>query len=409
MKWDKIGLRPVTDEIIEEEKIPQEELWMVQAGDDTRGPFRTKDLRVSFKAYSEDFKYAKVCSLNSSKWISIFDSKELQPRTPHLESGQNLLPAEDILVLKDGRILGPFDLDTLKEQVSAKRIKVSDEMSLNNGKHWIRLYQYHAFDRRLRKAEGGELPPLPSENEGPGELILDQAREQNQWIDSLLGTKVINVEKVDNSYEESSGTFKLDVATDMGDFKLKLRELLKSQKFKLGAFMGLALISSLGLIGVLDSSFDDTNPISAEMKRNPRIKNRVKLRSPASSPKRVQQTAGRAPAQSSTRNAPVQRYKPKPRPVETKRNLPKSQIIKRNRREEYEQFDDRDDRMNEELQRELASEGLDPEENIEDDFGEPTPPREEEGYDDAYPEDEVYDANGRDSQDEYDDQSSDFE
>lgn len=158
-----IDLKPLTDEMIEVEGFTLEQLWMIKTSDnEIFGPYDTQSLKDYSKKYQYLFDETLVCNLANKKWVSFFSVKLFQRRKPRLVSDQNLLNVDEFILIKEGQKIGPFKQEEVQDMLDKGDILPSIQASLNKGKTWIKLYEYHAFDRRTLKSTE-QLPFNPDE------------------------------------------------------------------------------------------------------------------------------------------------------------------------------------------------------------------------------------------------------
>jgi hypothetical protein len=104
-----------------------------------------------------------VYNLVIEEWKDFFSTAEFQRRKPKLVPAQNLIQNDDFYILEKGQKSGPFSLEQVKNKVETCEIVVSSEVSVDEGKTWIKLYEHHEFDRRLHKNQE-DLPFQPEQN-----------------------------------------------------------------------------------------------------------------------------------------------------------------------------------------------------------------------------------------------------
>lgn len=161
----KIDLKPLSDKEIQENLFELSELWMLQKGEeDVLGPFDT----VSLRAYSHTYEFlfednVKVHNLQDQNWKDFFSFAQFQRRKPQLVSAHNLGSEQEFYFLIHGQKQGPYQEDHMQDLLDSGDITPSTQISLDVGKSWIKLYEFHAFDRRSKKSNQ-ELPFRPEQN-----------------------------------------------------------------------------------------------------------------------------------------------------------------------------------------------------------------------------------------------------
>ena len=93
----------------------------------------------------------------------------MQLITTSLELGSDKTSTLDLKIassfhlLKHGQKDGPYTVEDLKNMIKERELLLTDEVSGNNGKSWLKLFMLPDFDRRSNPAEHDELPFRPEE------------------------------------------------------------------------------------------------------------------------------------------------------------------------------------------------------------------------------------------------------
>lgn len=187
----RIDLQPLTDEAIEDLSFGMDDLWMIKSMDTIFGPFDTNSLRDYAQTHQYLFEDAYAQNFQHQEWKPFFHFVQFQRRVPKLVPAQSLISNDNFLIVQGGQKEGPYTLDELKVKVNAGAVSVRSEVSVDNGKTWIKLYEHHEFDRRTRSKQG-DLPFTPKEESFKGSesfaLKRMQERQQNQdEEDALVG------------------------------------------------------------------------------------------------------------------------------------------------------------------------------------------------------------------------------
>lgn len=183
-----VDLKPLTDEEIKAKNFGLEDLWMVKIeGRDPYGPYDTTSLKDYAHKYEFLFKQAKVYNLESDQWFDMFAVSQFQRRKPQLVSAQNLINTQQFYILYNGQKDGPHGQDKIQKLLDSGMILPSTQVSLDNGKSWIKLYEHHAFDRRTKKSNQ-ELPFRPNEE------VLEKVKSTKEQILKIKETEDALVE-----------------------------------------------------------------------------------------------------------------------------------------------------------------------------------------------------------------------
>jgi hypothetical protein len=152
------------------------ELWFVHYQGSEYGPFDTGSLKSLSEEKQEEFEDVKIRSAESHTWEDFYSHTRFQRREPKLVPAQSLVNNDSFLVLIEGVKKGPFTLNELKEQIAEHSVRLSDQISVDEGQTWIKIFEHHQFDRRHRIAN--DLP------ENTDALLIVQKEQEKKKFES---------------------------------------------------------------------------------------------------------------------------------------------------------------------------------------------------------------------------------
>ena len=416
-------LKPLSDHDIERQSLSLSDLWMVQFDpENVHGPFSTEMLRQDSGENPEIYERCIVYNLVTEEWKNFYKLTDFQRRLPKLVPAQNLVKNETFLVLSQGQKLGPFNLEELKEKIQKKEVALNQEMSVDEGKSWIKIYEHHAFDRRARNSQE-ELPFQPAQ---------DLFKKADGKI--ALKTKIFEIKKEESSAlsglafigrgNDKGQTFaEIKVHKGASELNQSAKGSMASAKWKLSAGIGCVLLALLAVKGSFEEKKEQLSLGEAKETDVVRINNSDRS-IPTKKPSQVERRPAQAEArrigapkryQAPARKPAVRRIPPRPsprraatRPAPVRQPEPKHRRITHSH-EDFENLDIEDPRVREELSRELAGDYYEDEANdpgyqdsqgeylddyqeppIEDrdPYGRAAPEPRYDDYDQRYPEDE---------------------
>lgn len=364
---ENLVFNPLSDEEVDKLGLSVSDLWMLQGeGQDVQGPFSTQYLNEKASEHEDFFENAKVYNLVIEEWKDFFASTEFQRRKPKLVPAQNLIQNDDFYILDKGQKTGPFSLEQIKNKLESGEIVVSNEVSVDDGKTWIKLYEHHEFDRRLHKNQE-DLPFQPEQevfDESDKVASLEVARAQKQKEDDTAITGLaflgrghdkgqsfpqeMRIEHPEDKTEEYEDE---DDDSEIIEFKLPKSEFTKkiqSIKWKYVAGFFVFFIISFSAFNTFNNKF--TSHADQMVTEAPK---KVEQKSINNSDRSVatKKVVKKAP----TKRIQPKRYVPKKMAKKTK---PKSRAYKPKKishsYEDFENIDIDDPRVREELSRELA-------------------------------------------------------
>lgn len=169
---NSLNLRPLTDEDIDQLGLSLADVWMLKTpSGNSAGPYSTDMLQKDSKRRPAYYEECEVHNLITEQARPFYKVAEFQRRRPKLVPAQNLIKSDSFLVISRGAKTGPFSLEQLKRKIADNEVSLNQEVSVDEGKTWIKLYEHHAFDRRAKGAHQ-ELPFQPSTE------IFQQAEDQ---------------------------------------------------------------------------------------------------------------------------------------------------------------------------------------------------------------------------------------
>lgn len=363
---------PIGEDKIAEMNLEISDLWMIKSEDESiYGPFDTSSLQ-EFSSSNEDlFETAAAFNLLDEQWKPFFKYSKFQRRKPKLVPIQSLMTTDNFLVLLNGNKAGPYSLEEITQMVDEKKIALNVQVSLDEGESWIKLYEHHAFDRRLkRKAE--DLPYLPE-----GDILntswetieqkIAQAKKgrAQEEEDALVGLAFIghgndhgqSYNKEEESVVKSNNT----TTHSSGDFNLPNMEWLEVIKEKFNfKYIGIgtaAIILVFSAFNSFNASFNNESEIKSvghEVKTektsiNNTARNEVKKTSSQKPKKKI------ARARKYTPKPTARKRQPTRRPASTRNNANRRKTYRQVHKDErFEELDIDDPQVKEELTRELA-------------------------------------------------------
>jgi hypothetical protein len=183
----KIDLKPIETEQIDSFLTQEKSLWIVKYDSTVYGPYEQEYLKEYSQLHIDLFQEAQASPWGEENWKEFFKCQPFQRRKPSLVPAQSLVTPDQFYVLQNGLKQGPYTIEKLQEMVQVKDVLLTDQVSTDEGLTWIRIYQHHQFDRRLKNQEN----TLPKTLQAP-ELSQAQAYTEN-----LISQKMGNEDKYD--------------------------------------------------------------------------------------------------------------------------------------------------------------------------------------------------------------------
>lgn len=357
-------LRALSDEEIDKLGLSLADVWMMQTpSGQSIGPFSTEMLKEDSKDRPDFYEECSLYNLVTEEWKSFYSLPEFQRRRPKLVPAQNLIKNESFLVLENGQKTGPLSLEELKEKIEARQVSLNQEISVDEGKSWLKIYEHHAFDRRARAGQE-ELPFQPSmdvfhhgdETISNKILSLQKDKEDGRVITGLAFIGRGNDRGQRLTVHKASEPKPVEKEKEAHDSVARSPKTIFSKTHKVKATAAAALVA-FSLIGYgLNQQFGANESLvgETELKDSRPINNSdrsLKKRTPASANKRTPSSV--APTR-------AKRYAPPAKRAGSARGKVQQRNQKRNNErishtyEDFESVDIDDPKVRAELARELA-------------------------------------------------------
>lgn len=158
-----IDLPALSDVEISKKGISLATLWMVKdSNDNIFGPYDTEALKVYIARYEYLFTKTKTYNMESEQWHDTFEISYFQRRQKNHQGTNPNLATNDFYIYLNNQQAGPYTKDEIQNFLNNGQIKSNSELSIDKGQTWIKVFEHHAFDRRIQKTNQ-ELPFRPAQ------------------------------------------------------------------------------------------------------------------------------------------------------------------------------------------------------------------------------------------------------
>lgn len=372
-KKEFIDLAALTEEQIANDQIENAELWMIKTKDGQMfGPYSTQSIKEYAADHQHLFEESMAYNLGNESWKAFFKIAKFQRRKPKLVPMQSLMSSDSFLILFNGEKKGPFTLEQVQKFVEDKKIALNVQVSLDAGESWIKLYEHHEFDRRLKK-NADDLPFVPENNIFEHSEQVIQHKVQNRTKaddeeDAIVGLAFISNGN-DKGQTVETESLELDhkpKKTNTTAKKVQFRQLTNKENFwskiteKINfKYVGASMVGIFVLFTAYNSfngSFNEDSEIKpakkqvqtkqASINNDSRTPKKKVVRHAKAKPKKI---------------ARARKYEPKPQRSYRKRTRSRKPAQDRRRQvhtdDRYDNLDIDDPAVREELKREIAADG----------------------------------------------------
>jgi len=373
-----IDLKAISDDEISRQQINIIDLWMIRdESNKVFGPFDTKTLKYFVEDHEEEFQNIMVNNLATETWKVLFSVTQFQRRKPRLVPAQSIVSTEEFYLLTDGQKDGPYNLKELKVKIKDENIALNNQVSVDNGSTWIKIFEHYEFDRRLHN-ENKSLPFSPEQSvfdnqNQETETDLNNKKKVIDEEDALIGLAFIghgndsgqtyNTAKPIHPIPHgpnSTKSVKEHIHHGYEDEEIEVKSGFKGFMQKMNWKHYSAAFVTVIMIFTAFNSMDSTFSNKSDKLNN---KKKIAVKSNRKSINNSQRnTAKRVPASiTPTKKIHAKKYRPikrkaKRAPARRRAKRIYKKPNERVRYEDYDQLDIDDPRVREELSRELASE-----------------------------------------------------
>lgn len=347
-----IDLQPLSDQEIKEKKFSLSDLWMIKDVEDRIfGPYETSQLRTYIKDHEYLFTKTSIYNLEEEKWYNTFSLSQFQRRKPEVVKKDESLHIEGFYLIINGQKNGPYSQNEVQNLLDSNQITSTSELSLDKGKSWIKVYEYHAFDRRSKKSNQ-ELPFQPSQ------AILEKMAKTKEEIINTKDQEEAIVELAFIGHQKNIDA-ENSAQQNMQTIQAEEKEQASSQLWKIAGigFATLCLIV-FGSFQIF-KGFDGTNSVQKKTTAVKSIDNSDRTVSKKKETRKPARNINKAKKPKNMSRTITRRQRPTPKRYKSQRPIRKMQVKDREvvRHHEIEEIDINNPEVQEQLTRELAGEG----------------------------------------------------
>lgn len=153
-------LHSLSKEEIVQRQLAYKDLWIIKLGEEIKGPFAYQNLKAYVAKNESFFEEALASRLEPQDWKPLFSFPQFQRRTPQIL--KEVSPGQGpFWLLENGLKSGPFEKSHILNRLENNSLIATDNISNDQGKSWIKIYDIPEFDRR--SLLGPQLPAAPLE------------------------------------------------------------------------------------------------------------------------------------------------------------------------------------------------------------------------------------------------------
>ena len=210
-----IDLKPLNEETIQQMGYSSHDLWLVKIDSIVFGPFETESLKHYVGDNEHLFEHAEASFADESNWKPFWESTGFQQKKLQAVSSENY--EGPFWIMDMGLKTGPFSYREIDKKIEMGLLVMTDNLSVDNGENWIKIYQIKGLDRRSFSPD--ELPNSPYESSfQKAQLkILSKLEQSNrEAIEGLASVAFEGLKKAkSNPLKIEEMTLKTDISPEI--------------------------------------------------------------------------------------------------------------------------------------------------------------------------------------------------
>jgi hypothetical protein len=210
-----IDLKPLNEETIQQMGYSSHDLWLVKIDSIVFGPFETESLKHYVGDNEHLFEHAEASLADESNWKPFWESTGFQQKKLQAVSSENY--EGPFWIMDMGLKTGPFSYREIDKKIEMGLLVMTDNLSVDNGENWIKIYQVKGLDRRSFSPD--ELPNSPYESsfEKAQLKILSKLEQSNREAIEGLASAAFEILKKakPNPLKIEEMTLKTDISPEI--------------------------------------------------------------------------------------------------------------------------------------------------------------------------------------------------
>ncbi len=173
-----IDLKPLNEETIQQMGYSSHDLWLVKIDSIVFGPFETESLKHYVGDNEHLFEHAEASLADESNWKPFWESTGFQQKKLQAVSSENY--DGPFWIMDMGLKTGPLSYKDIDKKIEMGLLVMTDNLSVDNGENWIKIYQVKGLDRRSFSPDELPLSPYDSSFQKAKLKILTKLEQSNR-------------------------------------------------------------------------------------------------------------------------------------------------------------------------------------------------------------------------------------
>jgi hypothetical protein len=210
-----IDLKPLNDETIKQMSYRSHDLWIVKIDSIVFGPFETESLKHYVGDNEHLFEHAEASLADESNWKPFWESTGFQQKKLQAVSSENY--EGPFWIMEMGLKAGPFSYKEIDKKIEMGLLVMTDNLSVDNGENWIKIYQVKGLDRRSHSPDELPISPYESSFQKAHLKILSKLEQsKREAIEGLASVAFEGLQKgKQNPIKMEEMTLKTDISPEI--------------------------------------------------------------------------------------------------------------------------------------------------------------------------------------------------
>lgn len=210
-----IDLKPLSDETIQQMGYSNHDLWLIKIDSIVFGPFETESLKHYVGDNEHLFEHAEASLADETIWKPFWECTGFQQKK--LQHISNESYEGPFWIMDLGLKTGPFSYKEIDKKIEMGLLVMTDNISVDNGENWIKIYQVKGLDRRSFSPDELPISPYESSFQKAKVKILSKLEQSNK--EALEGLATVAFEGLQkgkpNTLKIEEMTLKTDISPEI--------------------------------------------------------------------------------------------------------------------------------------------------------------------------------------------------
>lgn len=210
-----IDLKPLSEETIQQMGYGSHDLWLVKIDSIIFGPFESESLKHYVGDNEHLFEHAEASLADQTEWKPFWEVTGFHQKKLQIVSSDNY--EGPFWIMDMGLKVGPFNYREVDKKIEMGLLVMTDNISVDNGENWIKIYQVKGLDRRSFSPDELPISPYESSFQKAKIKVLTKLEQSNkEAIEGLASVAFEGLQKgKPNPLKIEEMTLKTDISPEI--------------------------------------------------------------------------------------------------------------------------------------------------------------------------------------------------